>query len=221
MHPSPYGLHRCGWFGIAMLLLMPAGAAAQDRYYVWIFSSQSVPKLPRYTHTWATFVQVSGADSPASFEAFTISWMPATLEIRFYRLRSQQGVNLDLLATLDMARSQNQRISLWGPYAIGQDLFCQAAERKDRLESGQVRYRAVDSIRRNADISACTHAVSDLGPGSSRLSYGWAALFGQSGGFCIAHSLQRHGLTAPPCEDLGWIEQALGIADPAILRRRH
>src|SRR5690349_116884 len=53
------------------------------RYYLLIFGSQSMPKQPRYTHTWVTFVRVGpGSSGTPDIEQHTISWMPATLQIR-------------------------------------------------------------------------------------------------------------------------------------------
>ena len=55
-----------------------------ERFYIIVFGSQSTPRRPKYTHTWATVVRVTGADSPGepAVEEHTISWMPATLNIR-------------------------------------------------------------------------------------------------------------------------------------------
>src|SRR5262245_20057651 len=52
-----------------------------ERYFIIIFGSQSTPKQPKYTHTWATVVKVTGCDGPGAptIEEHTISWLPASL----------------------------------------------------------------------------------------------------------------------------------------------
>src|SRR3954471_9068490 len=76
-----------------------------ERYYSMIFGSQSSPKLLRYTHTWATFIRVVGeGDDPNGYEVYqhTISWLPASLNIRTWTPIPEKGINLDLYATLNM-----------------------------------------------------------------------------------------------------------------------
>src|SRR5262249_1889725 len=66
----------------------PAATTAPpgERYFVLIWGSQSTPKQPKYTHTWATVVKVTGCDGSNAqiLEEQTISWMPATLDIRAF-----------------------------------------------------------------------------------------------------------------------------------------
>jgi hypothetical protein len=204
---------------LALVLLQPGRACAQERYYLWVFSSQSVPKLPRYTHTWATFAKVTDCAGQRSVEALTISWMPATLEIRPYALRPETGINLDLPATLRTVHAQCQRISVWGPYEIDAPLYLRAMAQKMRLESGQVQYRTVDPIFRNPNISDCIHAVSDVDSVHTRLSYPVSPFFGDAAGRRIAHTWLRSCEARPPREDLRWLEPALGMAGYPIVRR--
>src|SRR5947208_1670392 len=72
----------------------PAG----ERYYCLVFSAQSTPKLPRYTHTWVTVVRAAERepDCQPALDAQTISWMPAAIDIRPLDLFVEPGVNLDL-----------------------------------------------------------------------------------------------------------------------------
>jgi hypothetical protein len=204
---------------LLLLLLPPGRAAAQERYYLWIFSSQSTPKLPRYSHNWATFVRVSDWEGRRFLESFSLSWMPATLNIRPFALRPEPGVNLDLPTTLRFVYAQGQRISLWGPYEIEAVFYQRGLGQKARLESGQVQYRAADPLIRDHNISDCIHAISDLDPTRPRLLYPEAPFFGDAGGRRIAHSFERNCLTHPPREDLHWVEQALGISCYPIVRR--
>src|SRR5438270_13790364 len=81
----------------------PSTARAGEVYYVMVFGSQSRPKQLRYTHTWATFIKATGeGDDPNAYdlEYNTISWLPATLEVKVLRPWPEPGVNLDLYQTL-------------------------------------------------------------------------------------------------------------------------
>src|SRR5262245_19954113 len=73
-------------------LRLPETAPPGVRYYIIVFGSQSTPKLARYTHTWATVIQVTETDGGPRIEHHTISWMPATLQIRPLRFRPEAGV---------------------------------------------------------------------------------------------------------------------------------
>jgi hypothetical protein len=201
------------------LLSLARPVSAQDRHYLWIFSSQSEPKLPHLTHTWAVFAHVPCGCGPRPFHAFTISWMPATLNIRTYAPCPEPGVNLDLATTLRFVQGERERISAWGPYEISACLYERALKQKIRLESGVVTYRAIDPLIRNDNISDCVHAVSDIAPEQSRLLYIESIFFGEAAGRRIAHVFRRRGLTCPPREDLAWAEQALGMTCHPIIRR--
>src|SRR4051812_35764340 len=53
-------------------------AAPGERFYVLIFASQTLPRRPAFSHTWATVVRA--VDRPGlcpAIEAHTISWLPA------------------------------------------------------------------------------------------------------------------------------------------------
>jgi hypothetical protein len=147
-------------------------AHAEERYYIILFGSQSTPRLARFTHTWATFVKTRGEGGDASkyqiSEIFTISWMPADLKVRALRLRPQEGVNLDLESTLSHSL-ERQRVSEWGPFEISPMIYNLALERKAELESGAVRYKAIDPTfgPRAASICRKTSTGSTSGSGST------------------------------------------------------
>src|SRR4051794_10578379 len=89
--------------------------AVGESYYVMVFASQSHPKLPRYTHTWATFVRAAGegADPDAyALEAHTVSWLPATIAIRPWNPCPEPGANLDLYWTLAVVTSQGEGVTM-------------------------------------------------------------------------------------------------------------
>src|SRR5262245_34843720 len=93
-------------------------AAQGERFFILLFSSQTCPKHPKYTHSWATVVKVTGCDGPGApkIEQSTISWLPATLNIRVWSLCVEPGVNLTLDFTIQEMLRTGQRVSMWGPY---------------------------------------------------------------------------------------------------------
>ena len=132
---------------VGALILCAGPARAGDHYYVIIFGSQSTPKLPRYTHTWATFIRACDDDGDvrqSPLQVDTISWLAADMEVRALRLRAEPGRNFDLETTLHFTFATRQRVSEWGPYEISPEFYEQAMRQKARLESGEVKYKAID-----------------------------------------------------------------------------
>jgi hypothetical protein len=149
-------------------------AQAEERYYLCVFAYQ--PKVPqaRYSHTFATFIKVDHqggdpCDDPICEQ--TISWLPATGEVRTWALRPEKGRNFSLKSTLRMGMNVGSELYMWGPFEITQASYCRLARRKRELESGRILYRAVDGFYRETDISNCIHAVSDADPTRQRARY--------------------------------------------------
>src|SRR5262245_1463642 len=96
------------------LLAMPA--PANTRYYVVLFGSQSSPKRPRYSHTWATAVKVTQAPGAQPvIESHTISWLPTSMKIRAWQIWVKPGSNVELHTTIDEMLRTRQQIAMWGP----------------------------------------------------------------------------------------------------------
>src|SRR4051812_13150995 len=139
--------------------LASSSVAAAERYYVLVFGSQSHPKLLRNTHTWATFVRAVGEGPDRSgwaVEQHTISWLPATLDVRVFRPYPEPGINLDLYQTIGAVRGHNEHITLWGPFVITPDPYQRSLQIHQILQSGAVQYRAIDSAS-DLLISDCIH----------------------------------------------------------------
>ncbi len=188
----PHSLwHRCL---LAAALLLPAGAsrvAAHDAYFLLMFASQQTPPYPNHSHTFATFVRVryDGAQPcHPVMEAYTISWLPANLKIRDAALLPEPGHNFGLLESLQVAAEDHQRTSLWGPYQIDPDLYNRALQQIQLLQSGQVRYKAVDTGWSTDRVSNCIHAVSSIAEGHRLrvLSPGW----GETASFAVLRRFQ-------------------------------
>jgi hypothetical protein len=205
---------------VLLTLFCASVTHAEDAYYVLIFGSQSEPKRPRLTHTWATFVRT--ADEPtalnAPIESFTISWMPASLAVRPLALRPEVGANLGLHETLRAMYANGQGVSLWGPYRVSRELYERAAAHKIRLESGQLAYKAIDSWRASPWVSNCMHAVCDA-LGIPRGTVREEQVQGESASASIAALLLtgKQGAIVPEGGD--WLLQRLGLTGYAITRR--
>jgi hypothetical protein len=174
----------------AVLGLASTMARGEYCYFMIVFASEG--ELTRQAHTFATFIKASdngeardgyrgsnSRDSRANwlFESHTISWMPATLDIRLIR-RPEAGRNLNLGQSLELARSIGARVTAWGPYRIRKELYERALEQITRLESGAVAYKALDGRFRPDIATNCFHAVSDIVDGellNTGTAYGEAA----------------------------------------------
>jgi hypothetical protein len=157
----------------SVLFWAASPALAGEHYFLLVFGSQSSPRQLRYTHTWATFVRAVGEGPDLSHYALdvhTISWLPATLDVHVWRPWSEQGVNLDLYQTLQTVGATRQSVTLWGPFVLPQYVYQRSLQVKQFLESGQMKYRAIDGGA-DALIDDCIHAVSAVDPTFGRRHY--------------------------------------------------
>src|SRR5207245_6408751 len=128
-----------------------------------VFGSQRPRPNPNYSHSFATFVHATGEGrfpkATVFKDVFTISWLPVSGRVRTGALFPEPGRNYELHETIRWAYASCQRISVWGPYEIEQDLFCRARRQFDLLND-QVRYKADDAGYPTNRVSNCIHAVS-------------------------------------------------------------
>jgi hypothetical protein len=136
---------------VACSLLLAPAARAGECYYLLMF---------------ATFVRATWPEGcrnpPVKLESITISWLPENLKVRTLALCPEPGVNLGLHPTVKYALANDERVSMWGPYQVEPELYALAARQRDRLESGQVRYKANDIGRNSARVSNCIHALATV-----------------------------------------------------------
>jgi hypothetical protein len=152
------------WFACVSSNAAHAGEN-DEKYYLILFASQQGGNQARFSHSFATFVKVTGSEeseTPLQVEHHTISWLPKTLKIVLLRRTPETGVNLSLKASLDWARKVNGGITAWGPFQIKKELFDKAMRQIQRLESGQVLYKAMDRAYRPGVATNCIHAISDI-----------------------------------------------------------
>jgi hypothetical protein len=192
-----------------------------ERYYCLVFSAQSVPKLPRYTHTWVTVVRTTPRQQgcPLELDVQTISWLPAALHIEPFDFFVEPGVNLDLYATLRVLQAQCMGVSLWGPFEIRPGVYRKFLMQKRFVESGQLAYQAVDVVGEAAWTGAgsnCIHAVTDADPA---FGPGPTLAFGYDAGSVMTAHLSCSGALLCPGQTHDWLIAALRLDCYPIARR--
>jgi hypothetical protein len=204
-------------------LLTPTPVRGEERYYALIFGSQSVPKLPRYSHCWATMVRVTIDDctrQAVRVEPFTISWMPASLEINPWRLCPEPGVNLGLHDTIRLMLHQREEVAVWGPYELPADSFARFIAQKAHLESGLVQYKCIDPLDRRSNVSDCIHAITDKDPIYNRWFYP-VARFGEAASHHIVKQLYVRGRILNPGQNNDWLLGVLQLNSYPLVRREY
>jgi hypothetical protein len=197
-----------------------------ERYYVLVFGSQAVPYLrPDLTHTWVTVVKATwpagyGCGEPV-LEQFSISWLPATLELRPFRFRIEPATNLTMDQTLAWAQGTGQRVSLWGPYELRTSVYRRAVIHREFLESGAVGYQVVDTVGEAARTGLgcdCIHAISDMDPDYER---GWYPLiwYGIPASRRLVREAARREVFLDRDTTHDWLIPALGLDRYPIERR--
>jgi len=208
--------HSRLWLVLLLFFACTGTAGAGEFYYVMVFGSQRDGPTMNYSHTWATFVKATET-RPHGFilEAHTISWLPENGMIRVGALLPEDGRNFDLINTLNWASDTGQRISMWGPFQIAAELFERALTQEKLLESGEVRYKAIDTGRRSDRVSNCIHAVAAVTDGH-RLRV-TSLQWGETASALIAEEMEpwliNPGLTHE------WVVSSLGVGRYSVFRR--
>jgi hypothetical protein len=193
-----------------LLLASVSHAPAQEGYFLLMFGSQRTPPDPAQAHCFATFVRVRyNGPQPGVpvVEAHTISWLPENLHIRVGALLPEPGHNFELHQTLRYALAEGQRVSLWGPYQVAPELYWKARQQILLLQSGQVCYKAVDSLYRTDRVSNCIHAIGGAVDGHRVrvLLPGW----GETASFVLLRRFSPW--IVDPCQTHPWVGRALGL----------
>lgn len=203
---------------VAQHMASPPG----ERYFLLVFGSESRPKQAKYTHTWATMVRVvekSGA--PHLIEPHTISWMPATLEIRPLSTRVEPGKNLELAFTIEEMLRHDEKVAAWGPYEVGYGLFHRFMTQKQFMESGCVGYQCIDAFgeaARTGNGCDCIHAITDMDPQYDRNRYP-LTYFGMAASKHVVKQIHERPTIIRPEECHDWLLPPLGLDKYPIERR--
>ena len=195
-----------------------------ERYYLLLFGSESKPKRAKTTHSWATLVtatEVPGGEPHLDVQ--TISWLPATLDIKPLRFRIEPGKNFDLDTTIGESLRTDQEVTMWGPYEIWHGFAHRFKVQKAFLDTGAVGYQCIDSVgeaARTGRGSDCIHAVTDMDPEFGRTRYP-LIFFGRSG----TENFVRRAMKAPaiidPPRTHDWIVPRIGLDRYPITRGKY
>jgi hypothetical protein len=180
-----------------ILFLMGAyDCQAGEEYYLLMFGSQQIPNRPSHSHSFATFVKVVSQDdvkpgeiAPVVIESRTVSWLPETMEVHALALIREPGQNFELHTTIRHVLDDGQRVSMWGPYRIQPELYCLATEQASVLDSGVVKYKAIDTGHRADHVTNCIHAVGSVSHGWRRASI--TPTWGESASFDLLRSFRK------------------------------
>jgi len=191
----------------------------QTRYYFILYGGQSRPFKPRTAHTWATFVKATpDAAGVLCMESFTISWLPATGEVKPWKCRAETGKNYTLAETFAIAAEQKDRVSMWGPFEIDATRFEMAAAQAAFLESGEVLYRAIDSFTLNHFVQHCVHAVTYADP-ILKEKIQPVLQVGEPGTSRLAERYLKSGAFIGGAVTHDWVLSATGIDHYPVVRR--
>ena len=198
-------------------------AAPADRYYLLVFGAQTTPKLPRFTHCWATAVKVSecGPGKRSVVAPDTISWLPATCKVRPWRFQVESGKNLDLYTSLAVTLENCERVSVWGPYEISAGAYRKFLMQKTFLESGQIGYQCIDVVGEAARCRNgcnCIHALTDMDLLFDRRAYPIFRFGDVASELAVRHLVER-GAIINPCQTHDWLLPALGLDRYPLVRR--
>ena len=182
-------------------------------YYMVVFASQRGANEPRYSHTFATFVSVTGRgeNEDHEIEIHTLSWLPKSLNIVILRAQTEPGINLDLQASLDWAASVQARVTAWGPYRIQEELYQAARNQIDRLNGGGIAYKAFKLLDRS-EATNCIYALADIEQGRGLLSAGTA--HGEAASQMVVRHFQRRIIHPEQTHD--WMRGRLGLEKHAV-----
>ena len=207
---------------VAQLARLPAPDG--ERYFVMIFGSESKPKRAKYTHTWGSVIRVTDCESGSpKIEEHTISWMPATLEIRPVSRTVEPGVNLGLKFTIEEMLRNDEHVAMYGPYETGPGFYQRFLTQKAFMESGKVGYQCIDSFgeaARCGNGSDCIHAITDMDPSYSRNHYP-LSFYGIAASRNVVREIHTRPVIKCPSADHSWLIPLLEIDKYKIERKTY
>jgi hypothetical protein len=133
-------------------------------------------------------------------EVQSISWMPATLQVRTLNLGLERGVNLTSAQSFQHAARTGQRITLWGVYQIHDSVYEKFVSRRQQLLTGRIGYQCLDTIGVAGSMRNgcnCIHALSDFAGLLPRTPTA-AQPYGDESAALIARRLVERGLVINP-----------------------
>lgn len=192
---------RCLGVVVALFVSVAIASAQEcERYYVVVYGSQ-LPgfKAASKSHSWATFFRKT---PDGAVDLFTISWLPVAGKVRPLALRPEPGRNYTFEETVQFNNENKMVTGFWGPYEIQPSLWEAAVRQRNKLESGEVLYKANDNGAKDGTVSNCVHAISIMvrPPGQPMpLVYVAPINWGESGSYWVTLAF-RPWMINPCCK---------------------
>jgi hypothetical protein len=209
---------------LSALDLLAEPADPNVRYYVILFASQSTPRVPARCHSWGMAVKVTQVEGGGQeIETHTISWLPDSMNVRWWRFKVEPGSNYSNDFSIAIAQETGQRVSAWGPYETWHGLYRRFIVQKEFLDSDAIGYQCTDAVgesARKGNGCDCFHAMSDMDPYFDRSRYP-LRYFGDQATLNIVRQLQERPTLVNPTVTHDWLFAALGLDRYPIHRRRY
>jgi hypothetical protein len=196
-------------------------AGCEDTYYLLVFGSNTRPKRPEKSHTFGSLIHARGDGchpSEQTLDVYTISWMPADMDITLLRPIPEKGGNLSLASTFDWITETNQETAVFGPIKVKEKIFLLGMQRLNELQSGKVTYQCIDPMFRIRSVADCIHALTDLDVDHGRLRYP-VLRFGQHAAEHFAKMMMKHGSVELADEDADWMLNRIGLDCYPIIKK--
>ncbi len=199
---------------LLLTLAVPAATVQAETYhFMTVFGSQCQPPKGKYVHSFATFVRATGCGNDWSnyhLEVHTISWLPATMDIKPWKMVPEEGDNYSLKQTLCWAWTNGADVKKWGPYQISCETYQRALHRIGIMNQDLLEYQAIDPIYRT-EISNCIHAISGIDPYDGRTRYPLVRV-GYSASEHIAEVFLENGLILDANANHCWLDRRMGLS---------
>jgi hypothetical protein len=203
------------WVSVLTLAFGSRTIAADDTYYLTLFTAEATPYRPEKTHTFLAITKIPG--NGGVVETREMSWLPATLNVRGIALRPEKGVNLSVADTFAVCQRDSMRVSVWGPYQIQPELYTRLCNQITRLEGGKIKYKGADTFQPSFHAMNCYHAMWNISHPMKKFVGPFTS--GDATGGKTVH-LWREWIISPE-QTHDEILKVIGVEQQEMVRRNH
>ena len=194
-------------------------ASADERYFALFFAHQTTDTQAEEAHTYIEFIRAEMQPNgpPIILQRDTISWLPENTIVRLHAVRSETGRNFTLEETLQLGAGKD--VYAWGPYELTCQAYRFALSRKAQLESGSIKYKAIDVIPgQSRYTSNCIHGAAEINPEARRIGQ-YNIKFGEYATKQAIRYYVSQGFLINPCMPYNDVYDQLGLDGRDINRR--
>ncbi|MBL8792858.1 MAG: hypothetical protein JNM56_03040 [Planctomycetia bacterium] len=182
--------------------------------YLIIFSSDTTPYRPTQAHTFAAVVRVAESDDspPSIVEVASLSWLPATRQVRALALWCETGKNVPLHETISSYIDDGGKVRMWGPYRVLPELIERFKAHVADVESSY-RYKGACFLTPSY-ICDCTRSVEVL-VGTAGRYIGVCGYGAAASSHCVR---EMTPWLIDPAQDHPWVATLLGLDRYPLVR---